>query len=276
MLMSDFVTASEAQTARGWRDVDEWIWDAGRSGEARQPRAAVAFRGSSLMGDELASSLARRGGEYAGRERYLLRTFRKYAYRHGERGWTDWEWLALARHHGLPTRILDWSFSPLIGLHFATLRHPDEAGTVWAVDYRQVHAELPPPLSRILEEHDALLFTAEMLAEVSSTLDGFDRLGRDADLVVFFEPPSIDDRVLNQLSVFSAMSSATARLDHWLARHPGAARRLVIPPETKAEVRERLDFLGITERVFFPGPGGLAAFLTRYYSGHPLETPSLL
>lgn len=195
----------------------------------------------------------------------LLRNFRKYAY--GEAAGTDsiWHWLALRQHRGLPTRLLDWTYSPLVALHFATedpARY-DEDGIIWAVNFVAANKSLPRRLRRILEQECSDTFTVEMLAAFA-TLREFDALAREP-FVVFMEPPAVDRRILNQFALFSLMSSPTAVLDDWLLSRPEICRRLLVPARLKWEIPDKLDQANINERVLFPGLDGLSRWLGRYY-----------
>jgi len=105
-----------------------------------------------------------------------------------------------------------------------------------------------------------------MLAAHAPDLDTFDALTEDEPFVVFFEPPSLDERIVNQAAVLSALSDATCHMEDWLEAQPDLWRAWRIPPSVKAEVRERLDQAHVNERVLMPGLDGLAAWLRRYYS----------
>ena len=253
--------------AESWLHLQELLFEDSWQETLGRFRSDLVFRGQQEAATDLSTSLARLGGDYRRLEPHLLRNFRKYA--HSDlRNETFWDWLALAKHHGLPTRVLDWSHSPYVALHFATagLERFDRDGVVWVVDYVRAAEHLPPVLRSILDEEGANSFTTEMVERAARTLPELDTLAADDDFVLFLEPPSLDARIVNQYAIFSLLSSATAHLHDWLADRPGIVRRVVIPAGLKWEVRDKLDQANVTERVLFPGLDGIARWLTRHYS----------
>jgi FRG domain len=253
-------------TLDSWRELDDAISDRSWGSHPEHARPTVVFRGLARADFRNVTSLARLEGDYPSLERHLLRNVRKYAYQRAP-GPTTWDWLALGQHHGLPTRLLDWTFSPLVALHFATATWPEQDAVLWSVDCAQVHDALPPVLREILDSEGSLVFTTEQLALAAPEVD--DLAGLQAGAMpfgLFFEPPTFDERIASQAAVLSVMSDPSCELDTWLDEHAGMGRAWLIPAALKAEVRRRLDQNQITERSLMPGLDGLAAWLRRYYS----------
>jgi len=254
---------------QSWNELTDRLYAESWQAPLGRYRSTFAFRGMEDARADLSTSLSRLGGPYARQEGHLLRNFRKYAHRDAVPGDSVWNWLSLAQHHGLPTRLLDWTFSPFVALHFATHdidRFRDD-GVVWCVDYVAAHERLPARLRKRLREEQADVFTAELLEREAGTLPALDRLAAPKNpFVLFLEPPSLDDRIVNQFALFSLMSSPAAQMDAWIAAHEKLAHKIVIPAELKWEVRDKLDQANITERVLFPGLDGLSRWLRRYYS----------
>ena len=250
-----------------WSELQSSLYEGSWQEDLKRFRSPFAFRGLSDSRSSPETTLVRMGGEYQNREQSLLRNFWKYARNTGIQVDSLWNWIALAQHHGLPTRLLDWSFSPYVALHFATadpLHWRDDAA-VWCVNCVKVKTYLPQKLRRLLKEEDSDVLTPEMLERAASTLYEFDRLSR-RPFVAFFEPPSLDQRIVNQAVLFSVTSSANLSLISWLTAHDDLFHRIIIPADLKQEIRDKLDQANINGRILFPGLDGLSLGLTRYYS----------
>jgi FRG domain len=89
----------------------------------------------------LNTSLVRLGDDCIQVKGHLLRNFKKYALRNVVERNSFWYWLSVARHNGLPTRLMDWTFSPYVALHFmtASLENYHRDGVIWCLDYTKVH-----------------------------------------------------------------------------------------------------------------------------------------
>jgi hypothetical protein len=255
--------------AGSWAELIELLYADSWNPEMERFRSPFAFRGLGSSAHPLSTSLIRLSAgqmDISKLELSLLRNFRKYAHAQTASAVDSiWHWLALGQHHGLPTRLVDWTYSPFVALHFATHRPADFGcdGLVWCVNFVEANRLLPARLKSILEEEHSDTFTVEMLSEFP-TLRAFDALGREP-FVIFLEPPSLDARILNQFALFSLLPSPSARLDHWLETHPNLFRQVVIPKELKWEVRDKLDQANLNERTLFPGLDGLSQWLERYY-----------
>jgi hypothetical protein len=268
-------------TAKSWEHAIELLYEGSLNTDLDRFRSPFVFRGQSAD-FPLVSSLMRLGhgpNELPLIERNLLNNFKKYAHSEFQPDSSDWDWLSLAQHHGLPTRLLDWTFSPFVALHFATvdLHRYDADAVIWCVNVFEAQNWLPRELGEAIRKDRMSVFNLGVLKRIAADFTQFDRGDAVYDFVLFFEPPSLDPRIINQVALFSFMSRSTTALDRWLEdksqQNTNLCKKIVIPRDLKWEVRDKLDQANINERVLFPGLDGLSVWLKRWYS--PKKLPVL-
>jgi hypothetical protein len=235
-------------------------------------RDTGVYRGARDARQSLLTSLDRLGGterphEKGGLEEHVLRNFVRYSRPYFQSPpENDWEQLVAAQHHGVPTRLLDWTYSPLVAAHFATRPTRDRVDrAVWRLDWQRVHRAFGlPELALLLGDLDTHIgggraFTPWQL---------FTRGGHEPAFACMLEPPSLDARIVAQSAVFTLCSDKTRSFDAFLEHHglDDALTKFVLPADEVGRVRDQLDLVGIDERLLFPDLDGVAARLRRYYS----------
>ncbi|MHB8121700.1 MAG: type I restriction-modification system subunit M [Desulfuromonadaceae bacterium] len=143
----------------------------------------------------------------------------------------DWEWLALAQHHGLPTRLLDWTVNPLIALYFAV---EEECKTDSAV---YVYVDSHAPVNIEHEDFkDPLTFPS-------------------TEPVLRYTPAHLTPRIIAQSGLFTVHRHVTQGFTS------EKIYKIVIPNKRRQELKRQLNRYGIHRGTIYPGLDGISAHI---------------
>jgi hypothetical protein len=176
-------------------------------------------------------------------------------------GSLDWEWLALAQHHGMATRLLDWSKNPLIALYF-TVEFP----------YKPIGFESS-------SKGYGVLWMLEYTSEMEEGCDDEESPFKVETTKLFF-PKYVTSRITNQSGCFTVHNFSEDE-DRFVplqedSKFKRKLRKLKVPASCFANIRKQLEFLGIHAASVYPDIDGLTKYLTNSISVSVDEKQSLV
>ncbi len=202
-------------------------------------------------------------------EDYFISEFRARAHHYISRDMlprTKLGWLSLMQHHGVPTRLIDFTESPFIALFFAFDGHDgaNNDAAVWAFDFSAIDNDSFDYLKRfgrLSEDYEWVK---------SNRDDAFDKYvdGNSHELLWVTEPDLHNLRLENQKGTFLLSGKLDKAVMSYLEESSNGkivAKKLVIPGNFRSDIFRLLNSMGIDNRRIYPGLDGLAKDLSRKF-----------
>lgn len=209
--------------------------------EKKQDNIDIIYRGHASTSWELKSSIGRTNYDPKVERQVFYQFKRQYYTYTDERPETDMEILFLAQHYGLPTRLLDWTYNPMIALYFAceSEKHLEEDGHIYTYN---------------LKKND--LFDSEGNPDMPKTLNEIFKMEK----AKFVVPNYTDVRYKNQKALFLLNNLPEKKFTF-----PGKAKYL-IKKENKKQILQDLARLGYDKTLVYPMLDSLCSDIKKSYS----------
>ena len=238
--------------SKDWLEVIEKVQQAKiRLGCSKTPGSAF-FRGHRVSAWSLSPSIFR----YANGKNHESSLYDNYLTRSGnliDRSKSSWEILAEMRHHGVPTRLLDWTTSFAVALYFA-LAQGAKNPCIWVLN--------PFRLSRSATGKPAIYNFG-----IQGGYDYLDHFVRDRtwpfDAPIAMACPWRIARIEAQQGYFTVHGNDPSPIEEIGKKY---VKKIEIPERAIENAWQFLDLSGISEFTLFPDLDGLARWLIKKYN----------
>jgi hypothetical protein len=146
----------------------------------------------------------------------------------------DWERATIAQHYGVPTRLLDWSENPLVALYFALddNNYDEEDGVIW-----------------VFEDKTTVVKKVASLRDGS----GLRKLEHPRPYRAWQDLKSKIPRIKAQLGSLTSQPDLSKDFNEQIFdQNTQSLKKFIVPKESKTQLREQLEILGVTEDRLFP------------------------